>query len=336
MLTEKIQLSRIYKSVKKSKKRSLFRAFEFFSLQIRIEAFTANKVQLIIENEHKFVTIKQEEIIKRMYKKLTTGEKLKDLRVARHLKLEEVSKETNIAASTLSNYENDEILDISAANILALADYYDVSTDYVLGRTESRFERKTEIEGLNLDDETIRILKENRLNNRLLCELIKDPDFVRFMTDIEIYVDGIAQRRINDLNSYVNVVQNQIIEKHTPNENDLQLKTLEVAKIDEGYYFADRIHRDIDPIIHRIRTIHEQDETSMPPSSAEQEIIDALKEADRFKGSDDEKLVAVMCHQLGINYSSLTQEEFQVLIKAFKKSKKYKSGVSRRGKKKKY
>ena len=49
-----------------------------------------------------------------MNTKLTTGEKLKDLRVERHIKLEELSKEVLIATSTLSNYENDENYDISA------------------------------------------------------------------------------------------------------------------------------------------------------------------------------------------------------------------------------
>ena len=88
-----------------------------------------------------------------MNTKLTTGEKLKDLRVERHMKLEELSKEVLIAASTLSNYENDENYDISAVNIAAMADYYGVSVDYLLGRTDNRTETCTEIEELHLDDE---------------------------------------------------------------------------------------------------------------------------------------------------------------------------------------
>lgn len=268
-----------------------------------------------------------------MNPKLTTGEKLKDLRVERHLKLDELSKEVHIAPSTLSNYENDENYDISAANILALAEYFDVSADYLLGRTENRKCTLSDIDELGLDDETIDLLKKNSLNKRLLCELIKDQGFIMFLTDIEIYVDGIAQAQINNINSYVDGIRKEIIENHHPDDNDKYIATLEAAKIDEGNYFADRIHRDIDEIVFRIRDTHKNDKTTMQETSAAKEILKSLNAANKFKGSVDEKLIFLVCDILDINYRSLSEDEVKSLAAVVKKSKKLKNGVSYRGRK---
>ena len=43
-----------------------------------------------------------------------------------------------------------------------------------------------------LNYEMVALLKSGRINNRLLCELATHKDFIKFLADIEIYVDGIA------------------------------------------------------------------------------------------------------------------------------------------------
>ena len=69
---------------------------------------------------------------------LTIQEKLKDLRVARGLSLEELSAETGISKSSLGKYEADDYKDISPFNLVKLAQFYGVSTDYLLGLTEQK------------------------------------------------------------------------------------------------------------------------------------------------------------------------------------------------------
>ena len=54
---------------------------------------------------------------------------------------------------------------------------------------------------MKLDDDAIGILKSGTINNRLLCEIIKHPDFWKFMSDTEIYVDSLAEMQIRNLNS---------------------------------------------------------------------------------------------------------------------------------------
>lgn len=67
-----------------------------------------------------------------MHTRLTIPERLKDLRVVeKRMSLQELSDATGIPCSTLGNYEKDENVDISLGNLLTLADFYHVSTDYL-------------------------------------------------------------------------------------------------------------------------------------------------------------------------------------------------------------
>lgn len=59
-------------------------------------------------------------------------EKLKEQRVKKGLTLNELSKEIGISIATLSRWENG-INDITSDNLLALAKYFNVSIDELLG-----------------------------------------------------------------------------------------------------------------------------------------------------------------------------------------------------------
>ena len=160
-----------------------------------------------------------------MKKGLSIQEKLKDLRVVeKGFTLKQLADETGIASSTLGSYESDDYKDISHTNLVILAQYYGVSTDWLLGLTESREVQNHDISELHLDDETLDILKSGSLNNRLLCEMIKHPDFLKLMTDTEIYVDGIATMQIKNMNDWLNAVRLQIVQQHNPESNDLYVQ----------------------------------------------------------------------------------------------------------------
>ena len=184
-----------------------------------------------------------------MNTKLTIQEKLKDLRVERHLTLEQLAEETGISKSALGKYESDDFKDISPFSIVTLAKYYGVSTDYLLGLTETKNHPNADLHDLHLSDEMIDLLKSGKLNNRLLSELALHRDFQRFLVDIEIFVDRIADMRIHDMNAILEANRKQIMEKHNPGENDLYVRTLELAQVREEDYFAHVVHRDIDGIM---------------------------------------------------------------------------------------
>ena len=90
--------------------------------------------------------------------KITLQERLKDLRVAHNLNLEELAKLTGISKSALGNYENDDYKEINHGNLVTLAQFYNVSTDYLLCLTENKKHPNTDLTNLHLSDDMIDLL----------------------------------------------------------------------------------------------------------------------------------------------------------------------------------
>ena len=106
-----------------------------------------------------------------MHTKLTIPERLKDLRVSeKGMSLQELSDATGIPSSTLGNYEKDENIDMSLGNLITLANFYNVSTDYLLCRTELRKHKNQSVSDLHLNDDALQILTDKKYNPRLLSE----------------------------------------------------------------------------------------------------------------------------------------------------------------------
>lgn len=99
--------------------------------------------------------------------KITLQERLKDLRVAHNLNLEELAKLTGISKSALGNYENDDYKEINHGNLVTLAQFYNVSTDYLLCLTENKKHPNTDLTNLHLSDDMIDLLLSGFINNRL-------------------------------------------------------------------------------------------------------------------------------------------------------------------------
>ena len=267
-----------------------------------------------------------------MQPKLTIQERLKGLRVERGLTLEQLSAETGISKSALGKYEADDFKDISPFSITELAKFYGVSTDYLLGLTEQKNHQNTELDALHLGDDAIEILKTGNFNHRLLSELICHEDFQRFMLDAEIYVDRIADMRIKDMNSVLEAVRQMALMKNGGDENDLHLRTLQVAQIREEEYFGSLIADDLKGILRDIRSEHRLDAMTADEATFVGDMQNQLQDAMNFEGSSEEKKARSFLATLGIDYDKLSKEQFVTLIEILKLSKYMKSPISQRGK----
>ena len=267
-----------------------------------------------------------------MQPKLTIQERLKDLRVERGLTLEQLSVETGISKSALGKYEADDFKDISPFSMVELAKFYGVSTDYLLGLTEQKNHPNTELDALHLGDDAIEVLRTGKFNHRLLSELICHKDFQRFMLDAEIYVDRIADMRINDMNAVLEAVRQMALMKNGGDANDLYLRTLEVAQIREDEYFGSLIVDDLKVILRDIREQHRPDTMTADESALVATVQGQLQDAMNFEGSSEEKKARSFLVTLGIDYDKLSKEQFVTLIEILKLSKHMKSPMSQRGK----
>ena len=263
---------------------------------------------------------------------LTIQERLKDLRVERGLTLEQLAEQTNLSKSALGSYEAEDFKDISHYALIKLAKFYGVTTDYLLGLTERKNHPSTELDALHLDDDAIEVLRTGKFNHRLLSELICHKDFQRFMLDAEIYVDRIADMRVNDMNAVLEAVRQMALMKNGGNENDLHLRTLEVAQIREDEYFGSLIADDLKGILRDIREQHRPDTMTADESSLAAAVQGQLQNAMNFEGSSEEKQIRSFLATFGIDYDKLSKEQFVSLIEILKLSKYLKSTINQRGK----
>ena len=264
--------------------------------------------------------------------KLDTSERIKDLRVEKRLTLEQLAELTGLSSSAIGKYESGEYKDISAFAIAKLADKLGVSTDYLLCRTENKNHPNTELDALHLGDDAIEVLRTDKFNHRLLSELICHKDFQRFMLDAEIYVDRIADMRVNDMNAVLEAVRQMALMENGGDANDLYLRTLEVAQIREDEYFGSLIADDLKGILCDIREQHRPDNMTADETSLAATVQDQLQEAMNFEGSSEEKKIRAYLATIGLDYDALTKEEFVSIISGLKKSKYLKSPINQRGK----
>ena len=266
---------------------------------------------------------------------LTIQERIKDLRVESDLSLDELSKETGISISALSSYENNEDKDISLNSIIALANFYNVSTDYLLGLTEIKESTISDISELKLDDETIDILKSSNINSRLLCEIIKSENFAKFMSDMEIYVDGLAEMQIRNLNSFVSTMRTKILQRNEVHDSEYYIKTLKACEINETDYFSRLISEDIVQIAKGIKESHRRDKET---GDANNPLTDVINIVNEYKNTSDpmKATLTTLSKQLGMNFNKMDASEvlfFKTIVEKY--STVYRSMLPKKGRGKK-
>ena len=238
-----------------------------------------------------------------MYAKLTIPERLKDLRVVdKHLTLEQLAEQTGLSKSALGKYETDDYKDISPFAIATLADFYGVSTDYLMGLTENKNHPNTELQSLHLSDDMVELLSSGKINNRLLCELATHPNFRRLMIDMEICIDQIANMRVEQMNLVLEATRQTVMSKYAPGEDDLYMRTLELGQVQESDFYSHVMHDDLD---------------------FEQAI---------GQGSDTEMLIHEFCDKLQIPFEKISSEDFSAFLRILSLSKQLKSPNNMRGK----
>ena len=267
-----------------------------------------------------------------MKTKLSLQEKLRDLRYEQgNQKLEQVSAATGISTSALSSYEKDELIDIPHSSIVALAKHYHVSADYLLGLTEIRDEGNADIEDLSINDDMVRLLKSGAINNRLLCELVAHPGFIKFLTDLEIYVDGKAGIQIQSLNAIVDAIRDMIL---TETEGDSSsasdgrtIEMLKAAHIEDDAYFFNLLHHDLDAIAKDLREDHKHDSDAVPDDMISSQINTAIEDVRSITeeaGGTKKNLIDLLMYyfskEIRMPLDKLTAEEKEELMSIFERS----------------
>ena len=180
-------------------------------------------------------------------------EKIGDLRTERGLTKKQISEDLGIPASQLTRIENQDIKSIGHELIIKFADYFGVSTDYLLGRTNIRFPKNMELNELGLSNKALLLLLSGKINTQLLSRIIEHKNFIPLMDYAEAYFSSahdagfltrnqVIDMAVTDISQFIKTSPNQAAsvrkdmrqlnaEKVTGTEADLEKLTSILKKI---------------------------------------------------------------------------------------------------------
>ena len=208
----------------------------------------------------------------------------------------------------------------------AVADFYGETADYLLGVSKTEKRPDAVLSVLHLSVAAEHVLMKRKFNHRLLCELIVHENFQRFMTDLEIYVDGYVSANIQNLNAGLEATRQMLKKKYAADENDLYMSTLKLGQIDEDEYFGRVLYDELVAILKNIKTEHRKDKTTSDGAMVDN-LMKELEDAQKLEGSADEKKIRTALKAIGINYDKLTEDERKLIKKILYKTAMLKPGT---------
>ena len=122
--------------------------------------------------------------------------------------------------------------------------------------------------------------------------------------------------------------------QYHPDENELFYRTAELGKIPADEYVSSVLRDDLTGILRDIREAHPkktEDGTDVLPFVAIEEFQKKVQAVIEGEGSPEERAAKMYLTAFGIDYDSLTHEEFVVLIGILEKSELKENSISRRG-----
>lgn len=247
------------------------------------------------------------------------GEKIKDLRVERHLTTKQLAQATGISEAVINGLENDNGRDVGYSRIVDLATFFNVPTDFLLGFTESRITKNIELKELGLTDKAIEVLLAKHQDNELVSKLIEHTEFVSLINAIDIYIRQLAEKSINTINNLTAVVQrgveNYAAGAGQPEGYDDAMKYINETKVDEDEFLRYRITERFNQILRDLHSEFNADE-QMPSvitdaNEMSANMIDLLDMVKKGEVEIDSPMDAVelMMERMGVR-----EEEMQDLI----------------------
>ena len=245
--------------------------------------------------------------------KLTMGEKLKDLRIEKRLTTKQVSQMTGISEAVYNGLENDSERDTGYSRIIALAKFYDVPTDYLLGFTESRITKNIELKQLHLSDKAIETLMSGKQNNHLISDLIEHKEFSNLINSIDVYVRQLAVPHIGTVNNMLTIAQRRIENyysdnKPKPDDFGNAMNYLNETVVNEDDFLRFRISERFNQILRDVYELYKanvdvkipQKKNSINEMTADiLEVLDKIKSGE-VKVDSIENAMAVMMERMKV------------------------------------
>ena len=102
-----------------------------------------------------------------------TMDRIRDLCRSRNITQVELAQAVGMDKSTLSRVMAEKTSKLSSKNLVAIANYFEVSTDFLLGLTDIPSRKGCDIERLGLSVEAAANLHQGKLNHSVVCQFLE-------------------------------------------------------------------------------------------------------------------------------------------------------------------
>ena len=146
----------------------------------------------------------------------TLRDRIRDLCRSKSITQTELAQALSIDKSTLSRFMTEKTNKLSSEYVVAIANYFEVSTDFLLGLTHSASRKNYDVEKLGLTVEAAANLYHGRLNRSVVCQLLENPKFAALTQQIALYQEGVMAVQNATQNEIYNVFGGMLLENADP------------------------------------------------------------------------------------------------------------------------
>ena len=110
---------------------------------------------------------------------------------------------------------------LSSEYVIAIANYFEVSTDFLLGLTHSASRKNYDVEKLGLTVKAAANLYQGKLNRSVVCQLLENPKFAELTRQIALYQEGVLASGVAAQNQMYNSMSSLMLEHGQANPEDM-------------------------------------------------------------------------------------------------------------------
>lgn len=171
-------------------------------------------------------------------------------------------KESGISRSTLNNIENG--VEPTLETLLKIAEYFDTTVDYLLGRTQIPAPEYKDIDSLKLSDGGKYVLESNEIYGKMISHLLENASFRKLIRQMDAYFnnEGIEASLIN--NTMADIATDGL-GKYAPNttvsdlESEKLFDSIDSLYLDYDKDKLDRFARELADILPEIKSSYHTD-----------------------------------------------------------------------------
>lgn len=167
---------------------------------------------------------------------ITINERITDLRTMSGLSQKELADRIDVPTSTLCRIEQGKIANVSNDVLIKLTNFFNVSTDYLLGITNVKFKKNVKLSELGLSNKALFALLSGSVDGALLSRIIEHPHFVTLLDTADAYFKDAHKSGIQSRNDVINLATASLkdfMKEHPENRMEIShdIRQLNAEKI---------------------------------------------------------------------------------------------------------